>query len=94
MSSKMNMPISPKGSNSGKKAEPDFEKVIQEAIYHDPIIEDSDNVSVFFKEKGLGKGEIHLIGKVGSEKQKQRAQELAVTNSKDKVTVVNEIVVA
>jgi len=94
MASKMNMPISPKDSGPGSSAEPDFEKVIQEAIYHDPIIEDSDKVSVSFKDKGFSKREIHLIGKVGSEKQKQRAQELAEINSKDKVTVVNEIIVA
>jgi hypothetical protein len=93
MSSNMNTPIPPKGSDPDKSTEPDYQQVIQEAIIQDPIIEDSDNVSVSFDDKGLGKGEIHLIGKVGSEKQKQRAQELAEINSKDRVTVVNEIVV-
>lgn len=92
--SNMRMPISPKDSDPSKNTEPDFEKVVQEAIIHDPIITDSDNVSVSFKDKGLDKGEIHLIGKVSTEKQKQRAQELAETNTTDKIEVVNEIVVA
>jgi len=91
MSSNIQHPIPPKGSNPGP--EPDYEKVVQEAIIHDPIIEDSDNVSVSFEDKGLGKAEIHLIGKVGSEKQKQRAQELAETNTPDKIEVINEIAV-
>ena len=93
MSSNMNVPIPPKGSDPGKSATPDFEKVVQEAIIHDPIIEDSDNVSVSLKKKGLGKEEIHLIGKVGTEKQKQRARELAESNTTDKIEVINEIVV-
>jgi hypothetical protein len=94
MSSNASYPIPPKGPDPSKASnEPDYERVIQEAIIHDPLIEDSDNVSVSLRQKSLGKAEIHLIGKVGSEKQKQRAQELAQTNSKDKVTVINELVV-
>lgn len=91
MSNNMNVPIPPKGSKPDP--EPDYGKVIQKAIIQDPIIEDSDKISVSFEDKGLGKGEIHLIGKVGSDKQKQRAQELAEINSKTRVDVINEIIV-
>ena len=78
----------------GKDPEPDYEKVVQEAIVQDPEIEDSPNVSVKLKDGGLlGKDELHLIGKVGSERQKRRAQALAESNTKRQVHVVNEIVV-
>jgi len=78
----------------GKGPEPDYEKLVQEAIVQDPEIEDSSNISVAIKDGGLlGKDELHLIGKVGSEKQKKRAQALAESNTKRQVHVVNEIVV-
>jgi hypothetical protein len=94
MSSNINYPIPPGGSNpQGKGPGPDYEKLIQEAIIQDPIITDSNNVSVSFNDKALGKGEIRLIGKVGSDEQKQRAQELAESNTTDKIEVINELVV-
>ena len=94
MSSNIQNPIPPVDPEHTKgRTEPDFGKVVQEAIIQDPIIEDSDRVSVKFEDKGLGKAEMHLIGKVGSEKQKQRALELAESNTTDKIEVINEIIV-
>lgn len=78
----------------GKTPGPDYEKVVQEAIIQDPEIEDFHNIAVELKSGGLlGKEELHLIGKVGSKRQKQRAQELAESNTKNQVHIVNEIVV-
>jgi hypothetical protein len=92
MSNAQRPPIPPKGGSQGP--EPDYEKLVQDAIIHDPEIEDSDNISVKIKDGGLlGKDEMHLIGRVGSEKQKQRAQQLAASNTKRQVHIVNEIVV-
>ena len=78
----------------GKGPEPDYEKLVQEAIIQDPESADSANISVKIKDGGLlGKDELHPIGKVGSEQQKRRAQELADSNTKRRVHVVNEIIV-
>jgi hypothetical protein len=78
----------------GKGPEPDYEKLVQEAIVQDPEIEDSAGISVKLKDGGLlGKNELHLIGAVSSEAQKRRAQSLAESNTKRQVHVVNELVV-
>ena len=78
----------------GKGPEPDYEKLVQKAIIQDPEIQDAPNISVKLKDGGLlGKDELHLIGTVSSEDQKRRAQELAESNTKRQVHIVNEIAV-
>lgn len=96
MSNQRYYPIPPKQPGEPNKAssEPDYEKLIQEAIIQDPKIKDSDHISVKMEKKGaLKAGEIHLIGKVSSQEQKQRAEELAEINTPDNLTVVSELVV-
>jgi len=62
-----------------------------EAIVQDPEIGDATNISVVIKKED-GDRVIHLLGKLDSEKERDRALELAETNSKSKYKVVNEIV--
>lgn len=72
---------------------PGLQEKVQEAIEEDPTIQDSSKISVTCTKGGLfKKAKIHLIGKVNSEKDRQRAEEIAVTNS-GKTEVVNEILV-
>ncbi len=80
-------PIRP-NPNKSPAGRPDYEQVIQKAIQEDPEIAREVNISV-----NVQKEEIHLIGKVGSGKNKARAQELAEINSQRKMKVVNELVV-
>ena len=72
----------------------EMEKTIQEAIEEEPTIEESSHISVnVIEERLFRKREIHLIGKVHKESDKQRAQELAEINSKNKMKVINGILV-
>jgi len=74
-----------------RKENKDLERVLMEAIVQDPEIGDATNISVVIKKED-GDRVIHLLGKLDSEKERDRALELAETNSKSKYKVVNEIV--
>jgi hypothetical protein len=69
-----------------------LEKRILKAIIEDPEIEDVTNVSAVVTEKGRERI-IQLIGRLSSEKEKQRAQELAESNSSRRFRVINDIIV-
>ncbi len=82
------------GPNQG--AEPpkqtELEAHVQKAIADDPEIVDASKISVYLKKGGLfRKAELHLIGKVSSDLDKKRAQQLAEYNMTKKVVLVNDI---
>ncbi len=67
---------------------------LQEAIIEDPEITDTTNISVKAKTDSSSKGPvIHLIGKVSSEADKARAQEIIEKNTRNEMKVTNELVV-
>ncbi len=74
-----------------RKENKDLERVLMEAIIQDPEIGDATNISVIVKKED-GERVIHLLGKLDTEKERDRALELAETNSKKQYKVVNEIV--
>ncbi|MFW5801703.1 MAG: BON domain-containing protein [Spirochaeta sp.] len=68
----------------------ELQKHLQDALTEDPIITDPTNISVNL-EKNDKKPHLVLIGKVHSEKEKQRAEEILSVNTGDKVTIANEL---
>ena len=62
-----------------------------EAIVQDPEIGDATNISVVVK-KDDSDHVIHLLGKLDTEKERQRTHELAEINSKSRHRFVDEIV--
>ena len=68
--------------------EKELEKHLIKAIIDDPLIGDKTNISVEHED-----GDLHLIGKVGSEDEKQRAEEIVRVNTREEKTIVNELTV-
>ena len=78
------------GAQAPKQSE--LEAKIQKAIAEDPEIIEASKISVYLKKGGLfRKTEIHLIGKVSSDLDKKRAQQLAEYNISKKIVLVNDI---
>ncbi|MFW5711634.1 MAG: hypothetical protein ACOCXF_02360 [bacterium] len=72
----------------------DVSNNLQEAIIEDPELSDSTNISVKARdESGSKEPVIHLIGKVKSEADKARAQEIIEKNTRSEIKVVNELAV-
>jgi len=70
----------------------DIEAKLQEAVIEDPELKDTTNLSVKIEDRGLFKDHIvHLIGKVGNEKEKQRVEEIVDTNTGRELKVSNEL---
>jgi hypothetical protein len=74
-----------------KKENKQLEKKLMEAIIQDPEIGDATNVSVIVKKEN-GTRFVHLLGKLETEKERDRACELADTNTPIDFEVINEIV--
>jgi hypothetical protein len=74
-----------------KKENRQLEKKIMEAIIQDPEIGDATNVSVVVKKEN-NMPFIHLLGKLETEKERDRAHELADKNTPINFQVINEIV--
>lgn len=70
----------------------ELEETLQKAIVEDPRIADQGKVSAYIKREG-GKVVIHLIGKIGTKGEKNRAGEIADEHRKEEYQVSNEIVV-
>lgn len=68
--------------------EKELEQYLMQAIVDDPLIVDKTNISVKHED-----GDLHLIGKVGSEDEKSRAEEIVKVNTREEKTVVNELAV-
>ncbi|MFP4564621.1 MAG: BON domain-containing protein [Spirochaetia bacterium] len=68
--------------------EEELEKHLMKAIIDDPLIRDKTNISVKHED-----GDLHLIGKVGSEDEKQRVEEIVKVNTREEKTIVNELTV-
>jgi osmotically-inducible protein OsmY len=68
--------------------EKELEKYLMQAIIDDPLIGDKTNISVEHED-----GDLHLIGKVDSEDEKSRAEEIVKVNTREEKTVVNELTV-
>lgn len=67
---------------------------LQEAIIEDPELSDTTNISVKAKdESGSKEPVIHLIGKVASEADRARAQEIIEKNTSNCMKVANELAV-
>ncbi|TVR61640.1 MAG: hypothetical protein EA426_03100 [Spirochaetaceae bacterium] len=75
----------------GDEDKKNVEKTILEAIKQDPLVVDKTNVSVTFGDSR--KKELHLIGKLGDEKQRERVREIAGKNTPTDVEIHDEIVV-
>jgi osmotically-inducible protein OsmY len=72
----------------------EYVEKIQKAINEDPEIKDKTHISVTAKERGILKGdEIHLVGKVNSASDKERALQIARSNVVKKMEVVDELIV-
>jgi hypothetical protein len=72
----------------------EYVDMIQKAINEDPEIKEKTHISVSAEEGGLVKrGKIHLIGKVSSARDKERALDIACSNTAEKVEVVDELIV-
>ncbi len=67
------------------------EKTIMETIEQDPLVVDKTNVSVTFGDSK--KKELHLIGKLGDRKARDRVREIAEKNTPTDVEIHDEIVV-
>mgnify|MGYP006298369897 CR=1 FL=1 len=67
---------------------------LQKAIFDDPEIESKGNISVNLETEGSKITEIHLLGSVGSDREKQRAEEIMSVNTKNEVKIVNELAVS
>jgi osmotically-inducible protein OsmY len=71
----------------------DYVEKIQKAINEDPEIRDKTHISVSSEKRGIGKrDEIHLIGKVSSAHDKERALDIARSNTAEKMEVVDELI--
>jgi hypothetical protein len=92
-----NQPIGPEGipsavfTNTEKKENKELEKKLLEALVQDPEIENSTNISAVVK-KERGNRVVHLLGKVDTEKERLRAEELVKINTPEGHSIVNEIV--
>ncbi len=70
----------------------ELEKNLMQALIDDPEIGDSTNITVNFDPfANSKKGKIELLGKVESELDKNRAEEIAKVNTKDEVEVLNNL---
>lgn len=70
----------------------DISNNLQEAIIEDPELTDTTNISVKARdESGSKEPVIHLIGKVKSEADKARAQEIIEKNTRSEMKVANEL---
>jgi len=65
---------------------------LQKAIVEDPEIQSKADISVDTVTNGAKVSEIHLIGAVASEKEKERAKEIVTVNTRNEVKIVNELV--
>ena len=68
--------------------ETELEKYLMRAIFEDPLIGNKTNISLKHED-----GDLHLIGKVGSEEEKARAEEIVKVNTREEKPVVNELVI-
>src|SRR6056297_715037 len=67
---------------------------LQEAIIEDPELSDSTNISVTGeKESGSKEAVIRLIGKVTSNSDRARAQEIIEKNTSNELKVANDLAV-
>ena len=67
---------------------------LQEAIIEDPELADTTNVSVKAEDESASKEAVlHLIGKVSSEADKARAQEIIEKNTSNEMKIANELTV-
>jgi hypothetical protein len=66
---------------------------LQKAIIDDPEVENKADISVYLETEGTKVSEIHIIGSVGSEKEKQRVAEIVSVNTRNEVEVINELLV-
>jgi len=67
---------------------------LQEAIIEDPELADSTNISVKAEDKsGSKEAVIRLIGKVTSNSDRARAQEIIEKNTSNELKVANELAV-
>jgi osmotically-inducible protein OsmY len=72
----------------------EYVEMIQKAINEDPEIKEKTHISVSAEEGGLVKGDkIHLIGKVSNARDKERALNIARSNTAEKMEVVDELIV-
>lgn len=66
--------------------EKELEKHLMQAIIDDPLIRDKTNISVNHED-----GDLHLVGKVDSDDEKQRAEEIVRVNTREEKVIVNEL---
>lgn len=70
----------------------ELEKNLMQALIDDPEIGDSTNITVNFDPfANSNKGKIELLGKVDSELDKNRAEEIAKVNTKNEVEILNNL---
>lgn len=70
----------------------DLRKELQKAIVQDPEIQHKADVSVDVRTDRAKVTEIHLIGSAGSDREKERAEQVVAVNTRDEVKIVNELV--
>jgi hypothetical protein len=71
----------------------ELRRELEKAITEDPEIDSKTTISVVPEEKGSKITAIHLNGTVGSDREKERAQQIVSVNTREEVEVVNELVV-
>ena len=72
----------------------EYVDMIQKAINEDPEIKEKTHISVSAEKGGLIKRDkIHLIGKVSSARDKERALDIARSKTAEKIEIVDELIV-